>query len=71
MTYSIKVHDDFKKDLAKLSQAIQDQLYKNLKKYNKIPIFQKIDSVANYHHAIKSNYSKQVLGLCIKLLIMN
>ncbi len=32
MTYSIKVHDDFKKDLAKLSQAIQDQLYKKLKK---------------------------------------
>ena len=32
MTYSIKVHDDFKKDLEKLSQSIQDQLYKKLKK---------------------------------------
>lgn len=37
MTYSIKVHDDFKKDLAKLSQAIQDQLYKKLKKVQQNP----------------------------------
>jgi len=37
MTYSIKVHDDFKKDLAKLSQAIRDQLYKKLKKVQQNP----------------------------------
>ena len=32
MTYSIKVHDDFKTDLEKLSKPIKDQLYKKLKK---------------------------------------
>lgn len=37
MTYSIKVHDDFKADLAKLSQSVQDQLYKKLKKVQENP----------------------------------
>ena len=37
MTYSIKVHDDFKKDLVKLSQPIQDQLYKKLQKVQQNP----------------------------------
>ena len=37
MTYSIKVHDDFKKDLEKISQPIQDQLYKKLKKVQQNP----------------------------------
>ena len=37
MIYSIKVHDDFKKDLAKLSQPIKDQLYKKLQKVQENP----------------------------------
>ena len=37
MSYSIKVHDDFKKDLSKLSQPIKDQLYKKLKKVQENP----------------------------------
>lgn len=37
MTYSIKVHDDFKKDLEKLSQAVKDQLYKKLQKVQENP----------------------------------
>ena len=37
MTYSIKAHDDFKKDLNKLSQSVKDQLYKKLKKVQENP----------------------------------
>jgi len=32
MTYSIKVHEDFERDLKKLDRSIQDQLYKKLLK---------------------------------------
>ncbi|MCB1660294.1 MAG: type II toxin-antitoxin system RelE/ParE family toxin [Pseudomonadales bacterium] len=37
MTYSIRVHEDFKKDLAKLSQPVKDQLYKKLQKVQENP----------------------------------
>lgn len=57
MTYSIKVHEDFEKDLKKLSKAIQDQLYKKLLKV-----------VENPH--VPKNKLKGDLSNCYKIKLL-
>jgi mRNA interferase RelE/StbE len=64
MTYSIKVHVEFEADLKKLSQAIQDQLYKKLLKIVENPHIPK-----NRLHGDLSNcYKIKLLKAGVRLI---
>lgn len=64
MTYSIKVHEDFERDLKKLDQSIQDQLHKKLLKIIENPHIPK----NRLHGDLSTCYKIKLLKAGVRLI---